>query len=201
MLLTKSRMTTGTTHKSILWDWHKSTEDEGEDEVVGFNANRRITEDLIESTTLYHDAQVVGLYLGSNPVRLTALATKSENSTSAPHYSSNRILDMLITLFFRFAEGMQYDGQLSQFQKNWKHTRYHGWLTLQHGQTYPLIFEIIPIIRRFIFLQKLISFLIVFNAMSCGVVTITAPSGETFLSAFTTVKCSSDVPGGVSTRE
>ena len=30
-----------------------------------------------------------------------------------------------------------------------------------------------------------------------GVVTITAPSGLAFISDLTTVKCSSDVPGGV----
>ena len=35
------------------------------------------------------------------------------------------------------------------------------------------------------------------SAISCGVVTIIAPSGLAFIRAFTTVKCSSDVPGGV----
>ena len=36
------------------------------------------------------------------------------------------------------------------------------------------------------------------SATSWGVVTTTAPSGRAFLSALTTVRCSSDVPGGVS---
>ena len=59
----------------------------------------------------------------------------------------------------------------------------------------------IPIIFKFTFLQKFISFFIVFKARSCGVVTIIAPSGDTFFSAFTTDKCSSEVPGGVSVNE
>ena len=62
----------------------------------------------------------------------------------------------------------------------------------------PFIFDIIPIIFTFIFLQKLISFRIVLKARSCGVVTMTAPSGETSFNALTIVKCSSEVPGGVS---
>ncbi len=71
-------------------------------------------------------------------------------------------------------------------------------LTLQQGQTYPHIFNTTPIIFIFIFLQKLISFLIVFSDMSWGVVTKTAPLGVTFCNALTTERCSSEVPGGVS---
>ena len=60
---------------------------EGEGEVAFFSTkrwDRRSREDLIESTTPCHDAQMVGLYLGSNPVRLTVLATKSEDYTTTP---------------------------------------------------------------------------------------------------------------------
>ena len=46
--------------------------------------------------------------------------------------------------------------------------------------------------------QKSSSLRIVAKATSWGVVTTTAPSGLTFFSALTTVRCSSDVPGGVS---
>ena len=38
----------------------------------------------MESVTPCHDAEVVGLYLGSNPARLTLLAVKSEDYTTAP---------------------------------------------------------------------------------------------------------------------
>ena len=48
--------------------------------------------------------------------------------------------------------------------------------------------------------QKLSSLRMVANATSWGVVTTTAPSGRAFLSALTTVRCSSDVPGGVSSN-
>ena len=50
---------------------------EGEGEVAFFSAkrwDRRNRADLIESATPCHDAQVVGLYRGSNPLRLTILA-------------------------------------------------------------------------------------------------------------------------------
>ena len=50
---------------------------------------------------------------------------------------------------------------------------------------------------KFIFLQKFISFLTVATATSCGVVTITAPSGRALVNIFMIDKCSSDVPGGV----
>ena len=63
------------------------------------------------------------------------------------------------------------------------------------------IFSTIPIMVRFIFLQKSISFLIVAKATSWGVVTMMAPSGHEFINPFTTVMCSSDVPGGEWSRE
>lgn len=71
-------------------------------------------------------------------------------------------------------------------------------VTLQQGQQYPFIFTISPRICTFIFLQKLISLRTVANATSCGVVTITAPSGLVLVNIFITDKCSSEVPGGVS---
>ena len=71
-------------------------------------------------------------------------------------------------------------------------------LTLQQGHVYPLMFSITPSTGRLILLQKLISFLIVAKAISCEVVTIIAPSGQVFIKSFITVRCSSDVPGGVS---
>ena len=52
-----------------------------------------------------------------------------------------------------------------------------------------------------IFRQKFISFLIVERATSCGVVTMIAPSGFALSNSLITVKCSSDVPGGVSVEE
>lgn len=70
--------------------------------------------------------------------------------------------------------------------------------TWQCGQTKPLIFSAIPRTFTFILLQKLSSLRMVASATSWGVVTTTAPSGLTFFKAFTTVRCSSDVPGGVS---
>ena len=61
---------------------------EGEGEVAFFSAkrwDRRNRADLIESATPCHDAQVVGLYWGSNPLRLTILAAMSEDYTTAIH--------------------------------------------------------------------------------------------------------------------
>ena len=52
-----------------------------------------------------------------------------------------------------------------------------------------------------IFWQKFISFLIVERAISCGVVTMIAPSGFALSNSLITVKCSSDVPGGVSVEK
>ena len=62
---------------------------EGEGEVAFFSAkrwDRRNRADLIESATPCHDAQVVGLYRGSNPLRLTILAAMSEDYTTAPQH-------------------------------------------------------------------------------------------------------------------
>ena len=60
---------------------------EGEGDVVVFSVkffDRRNSLALIESATLCHDCQVMGLYLGLNPVRLTVLAPKSEDYTTVP---------------------------------------------------------------------------------------------------------------------
>ena len=65
------------------------TEGEGENEVAFFSAkcwDRRNRADLIESATPCHDAQVVGLYRESNPLRLTILAAMSEDYTKAPQH-------------------------------------------------------------------------------------------------------------------
>ena len=62
---------------------------EGEGEVAFFSAkrwDRRNRADLIESATPCHDAQVVGLYRDSNPLRLTILAAMSEGYTTAPQH-------------------------------------------------------------------------------------------------------------------
>eukprot|EP00112_Aurelia_sp_Birch-Aquarium-sp1_P016245 Seg3668.9 transcript_id=Seg3668.9/GoldUCD/mRNA.D3Y31 product="hypothetical protein" protein_id=Seg3668.9/GoldUCD/D3Y31 len=48
--------------------------------------DRRSRIGLIESATLFQDAQMVGLYRLSNPVRLTVLAAKSEDYTTAPQH-------------------------------------------------------------------------------------------------------------------
>ena len=70
--------------------------------------------------------------------------------------------------------------------------------TWQWGQTKPLIFSTMPNTLTSILRQKLSSLRIVAKATSWGVVTRIAPFGLTFFSALTTVRCSSDVPGGVS---
>ena len=65
---------------------------EGEGEVAFFSAkrwDRRSRADLIESATPCHDAQVVGLYRDSNPLRLTILAAMSEDYTTAPQHLQN----------------------------------------------------------------------------------------------------------------
>ena len=62
---------------------------EGEGEVAFFSAkrwDRRNRAGLIESATPCHDAQVVGLYRDSNPLRLTVLAAMSEDYTTAPQH-------------------------------------------------------------------------------------------------------------------
>ena len=64
-------------------------EGEGEGEVAFFSAkrwDRRNRADLIESATPCHDAQVVGPYRDSNPLRLTVLAAMSEDYTTAPQH-------------------------------------------------------------------------------------------------------------------
>ena len=63
--------------------------DFGEVEVAVFSAkrwDRRNRADLIESATPFHDVQVMGSYRGSNPLRLTVLASKSEDYTTAPQH-------------------------------------------------------------------------------------------------------------------
>ena len=45
--------------------------------------DRRSGEDIIDSLTLSYDTQVVGLYLGSNPLRVNFLVAKSEDYTTA----------------------------------------------------------------------------------------------------------------------
>ena len=62
---------------------------EGESEVAVFSAkrwDRRSSQALIESATPCHDAQVEGPYCVSNPLRLTVLASKSEDYTTAPRH-------------------------------------------------------------------------------------------------------------------
>ena len=74
-------------------------EGEGEGEVAFFSAkrwDRRNRADLIESATPCHDAQVVGLYPDSNPLRLTILAAMSEDYTTAPqHLQGPQLWQML----------------------------------------------------------------------------------------------------------
>ena len=63
-----------------------SSLNEGEGEVAFFSAkcwDRRNKADLIESATPCHDAQLVGPYRDSNPLRLTVLAAMSEDYTTA----------------------------------------------------------------------------------------------------------------------
>ena len=62
---------------------------EGEGEVAVFCAKRwdsRSNEALTESMTPYHEAQVVGPYWVSNPLRLTVQTAKSEDYTSVPQH-------------------------------------------------------------------------------------------------------------------
>ena len=62
---------------------------EGEGEVAFFSAkrwDRRNRANLIESATPCHDAQVVGPYQDSNPLRLTILAAMSKDYTTAPQH-------------------------------------------------------------------------------------------------------------------
>ena len=62
---------------------------EGEGEVPFFSAKRwdsRNRADLIEYATPCRDAQVVGPCRDSNPLRLTVLASMSEDDTTAPQH-------------------------------------------------------------------------------------------------------------------
>ena len=71
---------------------HEVNEGEGEGDVAVFSAkhwDRRNRADLIKSVTHRHDSQVVGSYWGSNPLRLTVLTSKSEDSTTAPQHLLN----------------------------------------------------------------------------------------------------------------
>ena len=77
---------------------------EGEGEVAFFSAkrwDRRNRADLIESATPCHDAQVVGLYRDSNPLRLTILAAMSEDYTTAPQHLRHRQIDILLMILHR----------------------------------------------------------------------------------------------------
>ena len=77
-----------------------SPENGGEGEVKVFSTKRwdhRSSEALIESATCCHDAQMVGPYRVSNPLRLTALAAKSEESTTAPHLPLIEVITKVIT--------------------------------------------------------------------------------------------------------
>ena len=73
----------------ISKDCQNDGTNEGEGEVAFFSAkrwDRRNRADLIESATPCHDAQVMGLYRDSNPLRLTVLAAMSEDYTTAPQH-------------------------------------------------------------------------------------------------------------------
>ena len=68
---------------------------EGEGEVAFFSAkrwDRRNRADLIESTIPCHDAHVVGSYQDSNPLRLTVMASMSEDYTTAPQHQQYLVL-------------------------------------------------------------------------------------------------------------
>ena len=73
----------------------------GEGEVAFFSAkrwDRRNRADLIESATPCHDAQMVGLYRDSNPLRLTILAAMSEDYSTAPQHLQTASLYNFICL-------------------------------------------------------------------------------------------------------
>ena len=69
---------------------------EGEGEVAFFSAkrwDRRNRADLIESANPCHaNAQVLGSYRVSNLFRMTVLATKSEDYTTAPQHLQRSML-------------------------------------------------------------------------------------------------------------
>jgi hypothetical protein len=62
------------------------------------------------------------------------------------------------------------------------------------------MFSITPKIGTLTFLQNVISFLTSSKLTSCGVVTIIAPVKPVGFKYSTIERCSSDVPGGVSTK-
>ena len=67
----------------------ETLDSEGEGEVAFFSAkrwDRRNRADLIESATPCHDAQVVGPYRDSNPLRQILLAAMSQDYTTAPQH-------------------------------------------------------------------------------------------------------------------
>lgn len=73
--------------------------------------------------------------------------------------------------------------------------------TLHFGQAKPDIFSTTPIIGTPTFLQNVISFLTSNKLTSCGVVITMAPVSPASFKYSTMLKCSSDVPGGVSTSK
>ena len=75
--------------KIVLAGYYNEGIAEGEGEVALFSTkcwDHKNRADLIESATPCHDAQVMGSYRGSNPLRLTVLASKSEDYTTAPQH-------------------------------------------------------------------------------------------------------------------
>ena len=73
-----------------------SPQQEGESEVSFVSAkrlDRSNRADLIEPATPCHDAQVVGFCRVSSPLRLTVLAAKSEDYTTAPQHFHVENLD------------------------------------------------------------------------------------------------------------
>ena len=77
----------GQVHRVLVFGPMPQGEREGE--VAFFSAkrwDRRNRADLIESATPCHDAQMMGLYRDSNPLRPTVLAAMSEDYTTAPQH-------------------------------------------------------------------------------------------------------------------
>ena len=72
-----------------IWNETNFARSEGEDEVAFFSAkrwDRRNRAALIGSAMPCHNAQVLGLYRDSYPLRLTILAAMSEDYTTAPQH-------------------------------------------------------------------------------------------------------------------
>ena len=91
-----------------------------EGEVAFFSAkrwDRRNRADLIESATPCHDAQVVGPYRDSNPLRLTVLPAMSEDYTTAPqHLHLNLNWRILVVVLRRLAHVERKIDKPSQIQ-------------------------------------------------------------------------------------